>query len=280
MLYAIIAVIALIADQWLKYWVTINITLSTGEHALIPSVIKLVNIHNKGAAFGLLDNVSWARWVFLGLAAVFLIVIIVVLAKRVFKSKFANWCLVLAIAGTIGNCIDRLLYGYVVDMFKVEFVNFAVFNVADVILVVSCLLFIIYLFVGDKEEDEDEEEEEESVSDEMTDVMGIETAAPEFPVEATPLVPDDAEKAAEEKKASEENIGNADFWAGFKKELHSDKPVEELPKKEESTPVKAEHVQVKEPVKAEPVKPAEPPKAKSAPAEEIYNLEDILNEFR
>ena len=275
MLFAIIAVIALIADQWLKYWVTINITLSTGEHALIPGVIKLVNIHNKGAAFGLLDNVSWARWVFLGLAAVFLIVIIVVLARRVFKSKFANWCLVLAIAGTIGNCIDRLLYGYVVDMFKVEFVNFAVFNVADVILVVSCLLFIIYLFVGDKEEDEDEDEEEEPVSDEMTDVMGIETATPEFPVEATPLVPDDAEKAAAEEKASEENIGNADFWAGFKKELHSDKPVEELaPKKEEPAPVKPE------PVKAQPVKPAEPPKAEPAPAEEIYNLEDILNEFR
>ena len=278
MLYAIIAVIALIADQWLKYWVTINITLSTGEHALIPGVIKLVNIHNKGAAFGLLDNVSWARWVFLGLAAVFLIVIIVVLARRVFKSKFANWCLVLAIAGTIGNCIDRLLYGYVVDMFKVEFVNFAVFNVADVILVVSCLLFIIYLFVGDRDEDE---EEEEPVSDEKTDIMGIETAAPEFPVDATPLVPDDAEKVAAEKKASEENIGNADFWAGFKKELHSDKPVEDMaPKKEEPTPVKAEPVQVKEPVKAQPVKPSEPPKAKPAPAEEIYDLEDILNEFR
>lgn len=275
MLYAIIAVIALIADQWLKYWVTINITLSTGEHALIPGVIKLVNIHNKGAAFGLLDNVPWARWVFLGLAAVFLIIIIVVLARRVFKSKFANWCLVLAIAGTIGNCIDRLLYGYVVDMFKVEFVNFAVFNVADVILVVSCLLFIIYLFVGDRDEDEEDDEEEEPVSDEETDVMGIDTAAPEFPVDATPLVPDDAEKVAAEKKASEENIGNADFWAGFKKELHSDKPVEELaPKKEEPAPVKPE------PVKAQPVKPAEPPKAEPAPAEEIYNLEDILNEFR
>lgn len=278
MLFAIIAVIALIADQWLKYWVTINITLSTGEHALIPGVIKLVNIHNKGAAFGLLDNVSWARWAFLGLAAVFLIVIIVVLARRVFKSKFANWCLVLAIAGTIGNCIDRLLYGYVVDMFKVEFVNFAVFNIADVILVVSCLLFIIYLFVGDKDEDEDEEEDEEPVSDEETDVMGIDSAAPEFPAEATPLVPDDAEKA--KKKADEENIGNADFWAGFKKELHSDKPAADMAPKKEAPAVEAKPEPVKEPVKAEPVKPAEPPKAKPAPAEEIYNLEDILNEFR
>lgn len=184
----------------------------------------------------------------------------------------------LAIAGTIGNCIDRLLYGYVVDMFKVEFVNFAVFNIADVILVVSCLMFIIYLFVGDKDEEEEYEEDEEPVSDENTDVMGIDSAAPEFPAEATPLVPDDAEKA--KKKADEENIGNADFWAGFKKELHSDKPVEALAPKKEEPAVEAKPEHVKEPVKAEPVKPAEPPKAKPAPAEEIYNLEDILNEFR
>ena len=53
MLFAIIAAVILIADQWLKYWVTVNITLSTGSQELIPGVVKLVNIHNSGAAFGL-----------------------------------------------------------------------------------------------------------------------------------------------------------------------------------------------------------------------------------
>ena len=167
MLYAIIAAIILIGDQWLKYWVTVNITLSTGEAALIPGVVKLVNIHNTGAAFGLLGDASYARWLFLGVAAVFIIVIIVVLARHTFKSRFANWCAVLALAGAVGNCIDRALYGYVVDMFKVEFMDFAVFNIADVFLVLACIAFIIYLIVdiirggSDDDEDEDDDEEEE-----------------------------------------------------------------------------------------------------------------------
>lgn len=270
MLLAIAAVIILIADQWLKYWVTINITLSTGESALIPGVIKLVNVHNKGAAFGLLDNVSWARWVFLGLAAVFLIVIIVALAKRMFKSRFSTWCLVLAMAGTIGNCIDRLLYGYVVDMFKVEFVNFAVFNVADVFLVVSCLMFIIYLFVGDKQ-DGDSEKVGAPASDAEIDVVGIASAAPRFPEGAAPLVPDDA------KSSSDEGIGNADFWAGFKKELHSEKPAEETPAGAKA-PVMSEPAPVQMPKKT--AEPHRTGSMSSASVEESYDLEDILNEFR
>ena len=222
MLYAIIAAIILIGDQWLKYWVTVNITLSTGEAALIPGVVKLVNIHNNGAAFGLLGDAAYARWLFLGVAALFVIVIIVVLAKHMFKSRFANWCAVLALAGAVGNCIDRALYGYVVDMFKVEFMDFAVFNVADIFLVLACFAFIIYLIVdifkGGRSDDDDDDEEEEKprrserkaepkperkagpkaetklekkvkkpVTDDKYDVSGIETLSFEFPDTATPL---------------------------------------------------------------------------------------------
>ncbi|MCF0137370.1 MAG: signal peptidase II [Oscillospiraceae bacterium] len=157
MLYAIIAVLVLIADQWLKYWVNVTITLDTGSQTLIPGVVKLVHIHNSGAAFGILDNVPFARWILLGLALVLCIVVIVLIIKKVFPSRFATWCMVLFMAGALGNCIDRSLYGYVVDMFKLEFVSFAVFNVADIFLTVSCLLFIIYLFVGGKDEDKYDE---------------------------------------------------------------------------------------------------------------------------
>ena len=91
MLYAIIAVIILIADQWLKYWVTVNIALATGSETLIPGVIKLVNIHNSGAAFGLLDNIPFARWIFLALTAVMIVIIVVLLVRRTFNSRFAVW---------------------------------------------------------------------------------------------------------------------------------------------------------------------------------------------
>lgn len=158
MLFAIIAAVILIADQWLKYWVTVNITLSTGSQELIPGVVKLVNIHNSGAAFGLLDNVDYARWIFLAVTAVFVVVIAVLLVKRVFDSRFAVWCEVLFLTGALGNCIDRVFLGYVVDMFKLEFVNFAVFNIADAVLVVSCLMFVIYVFFGSRGDDDEDDE--------------------------------------------------------------------------------------------------------------------------
>lgn len=285
MLYAIIAAIILIGDQWLKYWVTVNITLSTGEAALIPGVVKLVNIHNSGAAFGLLGDAAYARWLFLGVAALFIIVIIVVLAKHMFKSRFANWCAVLALAGAVGNCIDRALYGYVVDMFKVEFMNFAVFNVADIFLVVACLAFIIYLIVdifrGGKSDDDDGEEEEKPikserraerkaetklekkvrkpVTDDKYDVSGIETLSFEFPDTATPLVSDD--------KADE-----GDFWESFKFELRSGDS-DEQPKAKPQT-AKPAPKPVQPTVKPKPAAPK--PKSKSSE----YDLDSILAEFK
>ena len=281
MLYAIIAAIILIGDQWLKYWVTVNITLSTGEAALIPGVVKLVNIHNSGAAFGLLGDAAYARWLFLGIAALFIIVIVVVLAKHLFKSRFANWCAVMALAGAVGNCIDRALYGYVVDMFKVEFMDFAVFNVADVFLVVACLAFVIYLIVDlfrgkdDDDEDEDDEDDDDedddekprragrrsrTVSDDKYDVSGIETLSFEFPDTATPLVSDD--------KADE-----SDFWKSFKFELRNGDE-DEQPKQQPAAEPKP--AAPKQQPAAEP-KPAAP-KAKAKSSE--YDLESILAEFK
>lgn len=282
MLYAIIAAIILIGDQWLKYWVTVNITLSTGEAALIPGVVKLVNIHNSGAAFGFLSDAAYARWLFLGIAALFIIVIVVVLAKHLFKSRFANWCAVMALAGAVGNCIDRALYGYVVDMFKVEFMDFAVFNVADVFLVVACLAFVIYLIVDlfrgkddDGEDDDDEDDDEKprragrrsrTVSDDKYDVSGIETLSFEFPDTATPLVSDD--------KADE-----GDFWKSFKFELRNGDE-DEQPKQQPAAEPKPAAPKAKPAPKQQPAAEPKPaaPKAKAKSSE--YDLESILAEFK
>ena len=284
MLYAIIAAIILIGDQWLKYWVTVNITLSTGDAALIPGVVKLVNIHNSGAAFGFLSNTEYARWLFLGIAALFIIVIVVVLAKHLFKSRFANWCAVLALAGAVGNCIDRALYGYVVDMFKVEFMDFAVFNIADIFLVVACIAFVIYLIVdifkGGKDEDDDDDDEDDedddekprragrrsrTVTDDKYDVSGIETLSFEFPDTATPLVSDD--------KAEDTD----DFWASFKSELRSGEASKPAP---QPTRPKPAPQQAAKPTPQPAVKPKPAaPKPKAKPADE-YDLESILAEFR
>lgn len=229
MLFAIIAAVILIADQWLKYWVTVNITLSTGSQELIQGVVKLVNIHNSGAAFGLLDNVDYARWIFLAVTAVFVVVIAVLLVKRVFDSRFAVWCEVLFLTGALGNCIDRVFLGYVVDMFKLEFVNFAVFNIADAVLVVSCLMFVIYVFFGSRGDDDEDDEPikvrpmPRSASadpvDDFADIFGISTKAAEQPAEAQPLKP-------EESKLPPMHDA---FWDDFG--LRSAPPRRSLPKK-------------------------------------------------
>jgi signal peptidase II len=152
MLYAIVAVLVLIADQWLKYWVTANVVLDTGSIELIPGFIKLVNIHNDGATLGML---SGARWLFVALAVVFTAVVVLALAKRIIRGSFGRWMAVLALAGALGNCIDRVMFGYVVDMFRLEpsFLSwFGIFNIADIFITVCGILFCFYLIFGGKKE--------------------------------------------------------------------------------------------------------------------------------
>lgn len=142
MLYAIVVVLILIADQGLKYWVTLNIPLDTGHLTLIPGALELTNIHNYGAAFSILQN---ARWLFIAITIIFTVAVVFCLRRGIIHGRFGKWTAVLALAGAIGNCIDRLLAGYVVDMFNFPFMHFAVFNLADVFITVCGILFCLHV---------------------------------------------------------------------------------------------------------------------------------------
>lgn len=146
MWYAIVAILILIADQGLKYWVTVNIALDTGHVTLIPGVLELTNIHNNGAAFSMLEHAP--HWIFILFTLVFAAIAVFCLRRNVVHGKVGRWTVVLVLAGAVGNCIDRILSGYVVDMFNFLFVRFAVFNLADVFIVVAgitlCLHVIFY----------------------------------------------------------------------------------------------------------------------------------------
>lgn len=153
MWYAIVAILILIADQGLKYWVTLNIPLDTGHITLIPGVLELTNIHNNGAAFSILQHAP--HWIFVIFTVVFAAIAVFCLRRNVVHGKIGRWSVVLVLAGAVGNCIDRILSGYVVDMFNFLFVRFAVFNLADIFIVVAgialCLHVIFYR--GDGSED-------------------------------------------------------------------------------------------------------------------------------
>ena len=146
MWYAIVAILILIADQGLKYWVTLNIPLDTGHVTLIPGVLELTNIHNNGAAFSILQHAP--HWIFVIFTVVFAAIAVFCLRRNIVHGKVGRWSVVLVLAGAVGNCIDRILSGYVVDMFNFLFVRFAVFNLADVFIVVAgitlCLHVIFY----------------------------------------------------------------------------------------------------------------------------------------
>lgn len=157
MYYAIAALLVLIADQALKYYVTLNIPLNEGVVPLIPGIMSLVHHRNTGAAFSMLSG-GGARWAFVVLAVAFTAAVIYMILHRTIKSKLMNWTLVMVAAGAVGNAIDRALYGFVVDMFRTDFMNFAIFNVADIFITIGGfgLCLAILLMPSDKKKDEKE----------------------------------------------------------------------------------------------------------------------------
>ena len=176
MLYASVAALIVVIDQYVKYWVSNNIGLGGEDvRTIIPGILGLVNIRNDGAAFGFL---SGGRIWFILIAGVLVVVAIILLATKAIKNPAARWALVMITAGGVGNAIDRVINGYVQDMFKTLFTDFAIFNVADIFITVGGILFIICIIFGrdpnkeersvrrsrrlrDEEEDEDEDDEDE-----------------------------------------------------------------------------------------------------------------------
>ena len=149
MIEAIVILLLVGLDQLVKYLVRVHIPL--GGHApLIPHVLGLSHLRNTGAAFSMLTG---ARWFFVVLTVVFLIFALWVLYAGKLRHSLGKWTLVMIIAGAAGNLIDRALFGYVVDMFETLFIQFPIFNVADIYVTVGGVLFCVYYaFLHDKKE--------------------------------------------------------------------------------------------------------------------------------
>ena len=192
MLYAIVAVLVIIADQWVKYWVAGSIPLESTGETFIPGILSLVNLHNDGAAFSWLSG-GGARIYFIILTGVFTVAVLIALATKFISGPVARWSLVLVTAGGLSNCIDRVIYGYVQDMFKCELFNFPIFNVADIFITVFCIVFIIAILFEKDRKDEDYYYDDEVPEDE--EGYGDE---PEEGYEALPEEEAPAEESADE----------------------------------------------------------------------------------
>ena len=128
LLYFGLALALVGADQWLKFWVRGNIPLG-GSLPFIPHIMELTYTQNTGAAFSFFSGMTWLLTV---ISLVVSIALAVMLWKRYFPGKMGNLALTLILAGAVGNLIDRLFFGFVTDMFATNFINFAVFNIADI----------------------------------------------------------------------------------------------------------------------------------------------------
>ena len=135
-------------DQWTKYLVVENIPLY-GNVPAIPGLFRLTYVQNTGAAFSRLENM---QWLFVLIFLVLTIAIVYDFSKKSMPfTKLERWLIVLIYAGGLGNMIDRVRLGYVVDMIELEFMNFPVFNVADCFITCSCILLMVHLICFNKE---------------------------------------------------------------------------------------------------------------------------------
>ena len=137
-----ISILLLIAlDQAVKWYVVKEIPLG-GMRRFIPKVVSLTYLKNSGAAFSMLEN---QQWFFTIITLIAMGAAFVYLYRHIKGSIWLLLGLTLIISGGIGNFIDRLRQGFVVDMFHLDFMNFAIFNVADIYLTIGVGLLLIYL---------------------------------------------------------------------------------------------------------------------------------------
>lgn len=133
------AVWVVIVDRYVKRMVAAGLDL--GESAeLLPGLFRLQRVHNYGAAW---SSFSGARWLLIIVTAAGLGVLAWLFFKVV-RHPLGVWSLALVIGGGIGNLIDRLKFGYVIDMIATEFIDFPVFNVADIFVTCGAVAAAVY----------------------------------------------------------------------------------------------------------------------------------------
>ena len=130
------------ADQITKYLTVANIALFQ-DVEFIPGLLGLTYVQNTGAAFSSFEGQQW-------LFALVFVAFTGMILWEYFKkpqpfSKFERWCIAAIYGGGLGNMVDRVRLGYVVDMLETKFMVFPVFNVADCFITCGCIALIVHL---------------------------------------------------------------------------------------------------------------------------------------
>ena len=140
MIYIAIIVIGLILDRLTKAYAVKNLMNDPYQ----GSILNFTYLENRGAAFGILQD----RRIFFIVLTLVIVLVLIYHFLKTYRSnhKLLNIALAMIISGALGNFYDRLTQGYVVDFIEFAFVNFPVFNIADIFVTVGAGLLIIYMF--------------------------------------------------------------------------------------------------------------------------------------
>lgn len=145
-IWLIVALMLTAADQLSKALIVSNLS-ATARIVCIPGVVDIVYVENTGAAFSMLSAHTWL----LGLvSAAFCAAIAVYMAKMKFTDKRYQIIGGMLLGGALGNGIDRIFRGFVVDFIELAFIRFPVFNIADIAITLGAVLLVVIITLGDK----------------------------------------------------------------------------------------------------------------------------------
>lgn len=148
-LWFLLAIILVVLDQWTK-WLASE-SLEYGLPMVILPVFNLTLLHNPGAAFSFLSDAGgWQRWFFTGISSVVSVVLIIWISRLKQGQAWLAASLALILSGAIGNLIDRVLYGYVIDFISVHYERhyFPAFNIADSAITVGAGMMLLDVFIN------------------------------------------------------------------------------------------------------------------------------------
>ena len=146
--YILFVVFIVVIDQITKYLTVLYIP-AIGVQPFIPGLLQITYVQNPGAAFSSFEG---QQWLFALIFLIFTVLIVYEYKKKPMGfTTFERWCIAAIYGGGLGNMIDRVRLGYVVDMIETTFMEFPVFNVADCFITCGCVLLMIHLFLFNKE---------------------------------------------------------------------------------------------------------------------------------
>ena len=146
--YSLFAAFIVAADQFTKYLTVANIALYE-DVPFLPGLLQLTYVQNTGAAFSSFEG---QQWLFALIFLVFTGLIVYEYRKNTMGfTSFERWCIAAIYGGGLGNMIDRVRMGYVVDMIETTFMEFPVFNVADCFITCGCILLMAHLILFHKD---------------------------------------------------------------------------------------------------------------------------------